>query len=120
MHKWDYRVIGAGESDDDIHSSVTWTDYIILWEKNGAYGIEVIILPTQHPVTMALLISFFFKFLTHLHFPLFLSVCFFSNGDTLDGEHLLDSTNLAILAEVSHNDERTAPSSIFSDEIDCN
>ena len=31
----------------------------------------------------------------------------------------LDSTNITILAAVSHDDERAAPSSIFSDEIDC-
>ena len=29
-------------------------------------------------------------------------------------------TNISILAAVSHDDERAAPSSIFSDEIDCN
>ena len=28
-------------------------------------------------------------------------------------------TNISILAAVSHDDERAAPSSIFSDEIDC-
>ena len=29
-------------------------------------------------------------------------------------------TNISILAAVSHDDEHAAPSSIFSDEIDCN
>ena len=28
--KLDYQVIGGGETDDAIHSSITWPDYVIL------------------------------------------------------------------------------------------
>ena len=106
-------------------------------------------MPTQHPGTFCTSFHFFKNFSPTSIFHYSMSVCFFSNGDTPDGKHLLDSTNLAILAavsisvrctatsltflekydfytnksilaKVSRNDERTAPSSIFSDEIDCN
>ena len=97
----------------------------ITWPTIKGYEIDVIVLPTQHPVQMAFLFSFL-KFPPTSTFHSSISCVFFSNDDgsfhkihsyLLWQVHLvakhLDSTNITMFAAVSLDVERTAPSSNF-------